>query len=255
VKKEQCPQCGKLGKDKHGDNLAIYSDGHSFCYSCAYYRSASGLEHLKTKGQENYLQEPPYLPIDCDILYPKRAIEWIEQYELTTTDCLNHNVMWSESLQRLIFPVYGDGQLIAWQGRAFHLPQVKNPKIPKWYGKGNLKDTFNILGKGNKIVLCEDIVSAIKLSNCGIMAMPLYGSFIGIERFRRLIKLIPKDTKVGVWLDPDKRPEAASAARLGRLCGLQCRSIISDKDPKEHSYDEIRNIINPIQDTIYKVLT
>ena len=34
VKKEQCPNCAKLGKDKSKDNLAVYSDGQTHCYAC-----------------------------------------------------------------------------------------------------------------------------------------------------------------------------------------------------------------------------
>ncbi len=35
IRKEQCPDCAKMGKDTSKDNLAIFSDGHYHCFSCS----------------------------------------------------------------------------------------------------------------------------------------------------------------------------------------------------------------------------
>lgn len=35
--KTRCPNCEKKGRDRKGDNLAIYSDGHGYCFSCGFY--------------------------------------------------------------------------------------------------------------------------------------------------------------------------------------------------------------------------
>jgi hypothetical protein len=245
IKKEQCPSCKKLGKDTSHDNLAIYSDGHKWCYSCRYTEFPSQIQYFKNKNEPEEIDiNLPYLPADSDVNYPQRALDWVYQYELTKEDLYKHNVLWSESRQRLIFPIFGDEGLIAYQGRSFFLDEESQKKYPKWYGKGNLKDTFNIFGAGNKLVLTEDIISAIKVSKCGVMAMPLYGCQIGRERFKRLYNLINTDDEVLIWLDPDKRKEATKEAQLGRLCGINTRVIFSDKDPKEHSYEEISQILS-----------
>ena len=34
IRKEQCPDCAKMGKDTSKDNLAIYSDGQTHCFAC-----------------------------------------------------------------------------------------------------------------------------------------------------------------------------------------------------------------------------
>lgn len=39
IAKEPCPECGSR------DNLARYSDGHAYCFGCAYYEPASGEEY------------------------------------------------------------------------------------------------------------------------------------------------------------------------------------------------------------------
>lgn len=37
IRREQCPECRKEGHDKQGDNLAVYDDGHSWCYRCGHF--------------------------------------------------------------------------------------------------------------------------------------------------------------------------------------------------------------------------
>jgi hypothetical protein len=34
IKREQCPRCASQGKDNSHNNLAVYSDGGKFCFSC-----------------------------------------------------------------------------------------------------------------------------------------------------------------------------------------------------------------------------
>ena len=73
--------------------------------------------------------------------------------------------------------------------------------------------------------------------------MPLYGSFIGRERFKRLYSLYGNSVGIYIWLDPDKRLEALKESKLGQLCGLHTHPIFSNMDPKEHSYEEIKKIL------------
>lgn len=48
---EACPQCRKIGRDRTGNNLAIYDDGHSYCFSCSFY----ALTPLDTKESLEYI--------------------------------------------------------------------------------------------------------------------------------------------------------------------------------------------------------
>jgi len=36
IKKEGCPRCMESGRDNSKDNLAIYADNSSYCFSCGY---------------------------------------------------------------------------------------------------------------------------------------------------------------------------------------------------------------------------
>lgn len=249
VSKGRCPQCARQGKDQSKDNLAVYSDGHSYCYSCGYHSGLGVVGRFRQRssstGTVDKRESRIYLPEDCDVHYPTRALDWVEQYEITKVDLLNHNTLWSESTQRLIFPVFGDTGLLAYQGRYFgpEAPIGVKP-YPKWYGKGDLVTTFNILGSrsSNRLILTEDIISAIKCSRFD-MAMPLYGCHVGVTRFKRLYSLFKDQVEVCVYLDPDKRTTAIVEARRGALCGLKTKVVYSERDPKEHSYAELKEIL------------
>lgn len=238
VSQERCPNCANVGNDISADNLAIYSDGHCFCFSCLYYKPGDKLSSFRNKAtliKDDH--STIYLPEDCDVNYPSRALEWISQYELNVNDLLNNHVLWSEYKQRLIFPIYDNTGLLAYQGRYFG-----NETKPKWDTRGDLKNIFHILGKGNSLVLTEDIVSAIKVSKI-TRAMPLFGCSVGTTRFKRIKTMLGAHEKVFVWLDPDKRKEAVLEARRGILCGINVSPIFSDKDPKEMKYEQIKQIL------------
>jgi twinkle protein len=38
LSREQCPACASRGRDNSMDNLAIYDDGHVYCFSCGYFK-------------------------------------------------------------------------------------------------------------------------------------------------------------------------------------------------------------------------
>ena len=37
VNRDRCPKCAATGSDRAGDNLAVYSDGHGYCFKCQYH--------------------------------------------------------------------------------------------------------------------------------------------------------------------------------------------------------------------------
>jgi len=59
IEKKPCPQCRGEGRDNHGDNLAVYDDGHSFCFRCNHYigsktqDTACTYEYLPWRGVTN----------------------------------------------------------------------------------------------------------------------------------------------------------------------------------------------------------
>ena len=47
MKREQCPKCASIGKDRSQDNLAVYPDGSKYCFSCGYFVTSSNIEFKK----------------------------------------------------------------------------------------------------------------------------------------------------------------------------------------------------------------
>ena len=242
ISHEQCPKCAKLGKDNGHDNLAVYSDGHVWCFSCNYYRS--GDKTTSYYKRHTTVQEHPQpqwnglrLPADCDSRIPTQAAQWLGQYEIPQATLVKNNILWSESRQFLIFPYFIEGVLVGWQGRYFG-----EEKIGKWHTKGKPEDFIYTLGRstGQQIVLVESIVSAIKVSRHQCCS-PLFGSNVSVSRFIRLSKFYKK---VVLWLDPDKKKEALSFAQRGKTLGLECQVIWTEKKPKDYTYEEIQEYLN-----------
>lgn len=236
IRKERCPKCAELGNDKSHDNLAIYSDGHSYCYRCGYHVGRRQF----TKPIER-IAPTIALPSDVTSELPYEATEWLRSYELTRLDIQQHNILWSDKWSRIIFPYFDDTGLIAWQGRYIGTEptayQGQTSKPAKWFSQGKIHEIIHpIKVQSREAVLVEDIVSAIKVSKHK-GTIPIFGSTISPKHFLRIKTIVDK---VWLWMDPDMRTKSVKMASLGQLLGLETRVIFSDKDPKEESHEVIR---------------
>ena len=259
IKNAACPKCREEGKDRHGDNLATYSDGSSYCWSCGF--SDMGNSHIVrflARRDKSLLDESSrvktlpsvMLPDDSVTDYPSKALAWIEQYELTRIDLLQNGILWSERESRLLFPFWNGGELLGWQGRYFGNDATKK----KWYSRGKLDSIYHIFFMGRvghamndatrRIVLVEDVVSALKVSKVGIDAMPLFG--VNIKQRWPKIRLLGYSEAL-LWLDPDMHIKIVKESRVGCLNGITTHAVLSTKDPKCHTLEEIRNYIGATQ--------
>lgn len=239
---QQCPKCAAIGKDRNNDNLGIYSDGHHYCFSCGYFVPSDKIARFKraqNEVRERDLNSAIALPTDVTTVIPTEAELWIRQYEIPTTTLKKHLVVWSERWQRLIFPYFINGELVAWQGRYFgDNPETKRKK--KWFSQGQLDEILYVLNaKATSLCLVEDIVSAIKLEPY-VAVSPLFGSVISNKRLLRIAKFY---SNIIIWLDPDKQKEAMQFAENARTLGLQATVVLSSKDPKEHTKEEIEQYL------------
>lgn len=230
--KTRCPECAKKGKDRSGDNLAVYSDGHSYCFGCGYVTG----DNIKLR-QEKKPSTSIELPEDIDWTIPPKPTKWLQQY-FDYKDIPKHT-FWSESKQQLIFPIYDDpikpSQLLAYQARNFN----NNSKYPKWIGYGISDKTIFTIGKTTpdcSVVLVEDIISCYKVGHI-THTMCIFGSNISYQRLAMLALLGYKE--IIIWLDYDKRFESMTYASRAQSLGLKARSIITQNDPKDYSYNEI----------------
>ena len=234
IGKKQCPKCASSGNDRSRDNLALYSDGGQHCFSCSYHVRGSNQprlhEHTQTKPKELDYN----IPFDATTDLPALAIEWLRDYHITLNDLIRNKIMWSEQMQWLIFPIMYKSEIVGFQARNFN-----KAKPYKWYTKFKKKDYNIVLGQGNNIVICEDIVSAIRVGHHAV-TVPIFGSLISTEL---LLELKAMNKPVKIWLDRDKAREAIRYSQKANAQGLRCSVIITHEDPKCYTSEIIKGIL------------
>ena len=243
VTKSQCPECASHGKDNHKDNLVTFDNGNQLCFSCGYanYNNLN-LKSLTSKQNNNGLfPNTITLPPDSSTYLPIRALDFLSSFYLTPQQIKNNFILWSEQYERICFPIYTPTELLAWQGRYLG----KDPKKPKWFSQGNLNTILHIISnkKRSKLILTEDIISAIRVgSQEEYCASPLFGSHISISKLL-LYEYSTVINKFYLWLDKDKEIESYKYSQRARQLGIDCVTIVTDKDPKAYTDEEITTIL------------
>jgi hypothetical protein len=246
-KNEPCPSCREQGGDRKGNNLGVFDDGHMWCWSCGYYVASDNIplrdieKRLLDRDAADLKAGVVRLPYDASLALPSDVCAWLSKYGITDNEIADHNFMWSDLQERLIFPVYGDGfELLFYQGRSFS----KNPAAPKYLTRGQSEDVFHVI-KGKNVVdngscvLTEDLISAIKVSR-QTTAMPLWGSHIGRDRLSALSKMF---FYLSIWLDNDKLRESMAFRQNATVFFDRVTSIVSDLDPKEYNDSQIQSFL------------
>lgn len=228
---QPCPKCGS------SDAFAEYDDGHFWCFSCRNYIPPN---YKSLKNIENYFSEKKELkrgelPYDFTKEIPKEPYAWLKQYSLTTEEIDNNNYGWSQSQQMLIIPYYGDSnELLLWQGRYF---PARNPKVyTSGYPDNHILLHHPLNGElSRRVVVVEDSVSAIKVSRC-CTSTPLLGSNLSRHKAVGLSRTFSHLT---FWLDYDKMGSMMKQMEANKLLFSRVDMIVTEKDPKEYSTDEI----------------
>jgi hypothetical protein len=239
-----------MGHDRSGDNLAVYPDGHEYCYRCGYYVPAPlTLAHIKkrTEKMEDYLQnvkdnELVQMPMDYkEVIKDPEAVAWLNACGITPRHCLDYEVGWSDSLKQVVFPVYNDeGKLFATLGRNC------SGTGKKWIATGSphlhpaVYTNFRA-ELANVLVIVEDVVSAIRVGEIA-PCMPLFGT---TTTHSRMAWVANHYAKVIVWLDFDAFDKAREVATKLSLYGAtEIYMIQTERDPKGYTDAEISELIH-----------
>lgn len=158
------------------DAKAIYSDGHSFCFSCNTHRS--NREETETKGSENLSHKPSDLLSGSYLDIPARKItkETCQKWgvEMVTT---------SNNKKALAFPYYSDknkkiAQKIRTSDREFKI--LGDTKALPLFGK-------QLWSKGRKIVITEGEMDALSVSQIQNHKWPVVSIPTGAGNARKSI--------------------------------------------------------------------
>ena len=241
-----CDRCGS------SDANAVYEDGSQFCFSCRKPTSSKvspyALLHANSDSQMETTKKV-VLPEDANSNYSERAVSWAGKYEISVLQLLASGVVYSKKREQLIFTFTDElGELLAYQAR--NLNAVSKAK--RYYTCGDVNNLLPIyhfrfpLPNGSnhrRLVLVEDCLSAIKISyteGLGASAMPLLRS--GINK-NKLSKLRRSYDVLDVFLDPDMWHSSLEIAGRAQLLGFKARPIQADCDPKELSYEQLKDML------------
>jgi hypothetical protein len=247
-----CDRCGS------SDAKGLYDDGSSFCFSCRNVNSAKispyVYQNARQQDDAEMQDKPVRYPSDATRHYSEGALAWCKKYEITVEQLLKETIYYSAARDQLIFGFEADGQLIAYQAR--NLNAVSKAK--RYYTCGDVNNLlpiypcrFPLPGTINnrRLVLVEDCLSAIKVASVGCQAntdglgasaMCLLGSGINLKKLSQLRRSYDL---LDVFLDPDMWHKSLNIARQGQLLGFRTRAIQADKDPKELSYSDLKDLL------------
>ncbi len=226
--------CNKCGSS---DANAVYEDGSQYCFSCGHYISGKFTPKLLEEKQKEYVGLPDGITQE----YTKEALEWVGKYDLSAIDLLQSNVpIWSYPVRNQLIFSFGDGY------QARNLGPVEKKR--RYFTKGDLSSILPIFNPNGSIhqrlVLVEDCLSALKIVSpkTGLQthAMPCLGSDISNIKLSRLRLFYDV---LDVFLDPNMYHHAQNIAKRASLLGFKTRVIQSDRDPKEHSYQELHTLL------------
>ena len=88
IKLDKCPKCREQGKDRHGDNLAVYSDG-SYCFSCGYVSRSFSSGCSRHEAKIQITDSKPVFGSKFESRETREghpsfeALEWIDSLDLT----------------------------------------------------------------------------------------------------------------------------------------------------------------------------
>ncbi len=237
-----------------GRTLMVSADGEGYrawCFRCALGDRmplpaeglATKLARMRAAVAEDTLAataEPPGPAIYADAIgeWPMPARLWLYRAGLGALEIARLGAYYHPPTSRVVLPVLGpSGAIVYWQARSV------DGRMPKYLGSTvGRHRAVPRYGESSHIVVTEDILSAFKVGAAGREGWCALGTRLSAAFMAALLKA---DKPACVWLDPDPAGQAGAAKIIKQLTayGVPVRNIVSARDPKLHSKDEIRDII------------
>ena len=222
-----------------------------FCHRCGekgikWAKGLSPKEWLKfnkaREVAENNVVSKVALPHGMTQHIPATGLAWLYKYHLEDTDIDRFNIGYSNTLNRVVLPVYdSNGELVYYQARNLGEVTEKSPKYMnvKARHRKDIYFTVDQQGDGEMVVVVEDILSAIRVGNQEC-CYGLLNAYIPDDLIFMLAKVYPETI---LWLDPDKWDRMLKRTRRFRSLGLNVKMVRVNQDPKYYTDEEIGEIL------------
>ena len=232
-----CPKCGSR------DNRAVYDDGSEWCFGCHDLKRAT--RYMYQEVEE--VKAPVHIISTLETKVPEPNRSWLKKY--LTDDQIDMYFYWSPKMKRHVYLEWryksdddNEGEMTYWEARKVFGPNESTSGISKVISSGS--KPYSMWGKWKEtgvVVMVEDIVSAIKLSDL-VGVMCLHGSSLPWPMYQRLGNN-PAIKKVIIWLDPDKFPQAQAISSKFHSWNKETSVIRTPEDPKDYPLEEIKEIL------------
>ena len=200
VGREACPKCRDNGRDNSGDNLARYSNGGAYCFSCEYYE----------RGEGSAVVEPS--PSSFKVY--RGAIKSLDHRKIDTKPCRVFGYQTADIRGKdiEIANYFKDGNLVAQHMRGpdktFHW--VGSPRGCELFGQ-------HLWGNGGKkIVITEGEVDALtvaQMQDCKWPVVSLPNGAAGAVRdIKSNLEFVSSFGEVILMFDMDEPGQAAAKA-------------------------------------------
>lgn len=165
--------------------------------------------------------------------WPKDAALWLYKAGLSREDIGRLGIYYHAPSNRVVLPhgtYYQARAFTKGQAPKYLGPTPRPPKLLATWGQSTIP------------TLTEDMLSAMKVGTVA-EGWAVLGTRVSDHMVSELMK---RGSKVNLWLDPDSagRKGAAKISSQLRAYGLEVRNIVSERDPKLHTRDEIRRILH-----------
>jgi len=240
-----CAECGTSDKSlivNHGSKAY-----NAYCFRCGDNpfeikgeMSLAELAHIKELN-ENVLKQrlPLSLPTDYSTDIPITGRLWLYSAGITESTWRENRIGYSETLERVILPVYDSrGKLIWYQCRA-----ILKGQTPKYVQPASNRETVLFESRhrntDKECIIVEDILSAIRIGkHCKCI------SLLGTKITTAQTNYLSRYDNITTWLDSDKAGvTGAYNVRKALQLLTTVKNIVTEKDPKCYSDKEIKEIL------------
>ena len=235
IEKKQCPNCASKGGDKNEDNLAVYDDGHTYCYKC---RKATSVPRNNTIGgvkskqptddgwQENYRGEF-YTLTDRRI-----TSDTLEKYKVRAEKDGKGNII------KHHYPYHDQkGEVVGIKTR------IVDGK--KFFGSGNTSSGNKLFGQhlfqgGRKIVtICEgelDAMSAYEMFGRQYTFVSINNGAGGLDNIKANLEWIDSFETVVLCMDNDNAGRDFTRKVAPLIGPNKCKimTLEKHKDPSDY---------------------